>query len=166
MTRYFKVVISAGAFQDGVYYPPATDHGDNSASIVPLEIGPDERAPLWGVETDANGNELKQKTAKKNVSPQDRLATEFANKIATDAGAGAINDGDKEDEKGKPEYDEGRKQAIIETLNLLDHSNDEDWTQSGLPQVGIVAKAAGLSDLTRAEIDNAAPEFKREKPTA
>ena len=155
-TRFFKVIHNAGAFIDGVHYPPATDNGDDSASIVALELGAKEKGPLWGVEVDANGNEIAERPDANEVS--DKLATNLANKIATGAGAAPAG--------GNKQEAEQRKQTIADTLSLLDHSNDADWTTGGLPKVDVIATASGLEGLTREEITQANPDFKREVKTA
>ena len=152
-TRYFKVLHKAGAFIDGVHYPCADDQADVSESIVPLELKKGEKAPLWGVEVDVNGNEIGERPREDGVS--DKLAEGLANSIAGKAGAGTKATGDKKDQ-------EQRKQTIVDTLQLLDHGKDDDWTAGGLPKVEVVASASGLEGLTRDEITQADPDFKRE----
>jgi hypothetical protein len=53
-------------------------------------------------------------------------------------------------------------QAIIDALQQLDHQNDEHWTSKGLPQVTVVANLSGVLTLTRAELNDLAPDFNRE----
>lgn len=58
---------------------------------------------------------------------------------------------------GKEEPDADLIKAAIEGL---DAKNDEHWTAAGLPEVKAVKAALG-SDVTRAQIEAAAPEAKR-----
>lgn len=153
-TRYFKVIHKAGAFIDGIHYPPAADSADESYSIVPLELGPKDKAPLWGVEVDVHGNEIGERPDPDGV--QDKLGDALANKIAGNAGVGG------QKATGTKQEAEQRKATIAETLSLLDHDNDGDWTSGGLPKVEVVASASGLEGLSRDEITEANPDFKRE----
>jgi len=153
-TRYFKVIHKAGAFIDGIHYPPAVDSKDENDSIVPLELGPKDKAPLWGVEVDIHGNEIGERPDPAGV--QDLMGDALANKIANNAGVGGTK------ATGTKQEAEQRKATIVETLGLLDHSNDGDWTAGGLPKVEVVASASGLEGLSRDEITEANPDFKRE----
>ena len=168
MTRYFKVTHKAGAFIEGIHYPCADDQDDATDSIVPLELKKGEKAPLWGVEVDAHGNEI----GEHQTSARDRLGDQLGNQIAEGAGVGAagtsgrtgvdINTG--AGANGTKQEAEQRKQTIVDTLALLDHDKDDDWNKAdGKPKVDVVAAASGLEGLTRAEIDEAAPDFKRNK---
>jgi len=49
---------------------------------------------------------------------------------------------------------------LLEAVHLLDHSDDDHWTQDGLPSVEAVSGLIG-SKVTRAEITAAAPNIKR-----
>lgn len=148
MTRYFKVIHKAGAFIDGVHYPCADDLDDQSLGIVPLDLPKGEKAPLWGVEVDVHGNEIGERPD----GAREKLGDALGNKIATGAGAKA---------HGTKAEAEQRKATIVETLALLDHAKDDDWTEAGKPKVDVVANASGLEGLTRAEIEAAAPDFLR-----
>ena len=160
MTRFFKVTHKAGAFIDGIHYPCADDQADIQESIVPLEIGKKDKAPLWGVEVDANGNEIGETP----IPALDRLGDALGNKIATAAG-------EKPAQEPKATLSAAeaaaRKQTIIDALSLLDHEKDEDWVMNGdsagKPRVNVIEDATGIKDLTRAEIDAAAPDFIRKK---
>lgn len=55
-----------------------------------------------------------------------------------------------------------RLDRIRKALGRLDRGKDAHWTGTGLPKVAAVAKLARLADLTRADIDKAAPGFTRE----
>jgi hypothetical protein len=176
-TRYFKVLHKAGAFIEGVFYPPVSEDGDFADSIVPLELAEGAAGPLWGIECDALGNEI-------GAIPdgvKDKMSTELANRIANGAGQGStqvVPPGEPNPLKnsGTPtaapksqetevnlqnKESDTRKQTIVDTLSLLDHTKDEDWTEGGKPKVEVVAAASGLDGLTRAEITEAAPDFAR-----
>ncbi|WP_066795077.1 hypothetical protein [Sphingomonas soli] len=57
----------------------------------------------------------------------------------------------------------GEPGDIGSAIDLLDPANDDHWTGAGLPAVDAVKAILGR-DVTRAEINEAAPEFMR--PTA
>ena len=52
-------------------------------------------------------------------------------------------------------------EQIIKALSQLDQANNKHWTGSGLPSVKAVEEILGR-DITRADINDAAPEFRRE----
>ncbi|MGI0119692.1 hypothetical protein [Zooshikella sp. RANM57] len=52
-------------------------------------------------------------------------------------------------------------EKIVKALSQLDHNNDSHWTNAGLPNVKAVEEILG-QDVTRSDINEAAPEFKRE----
>jgi hypothetical protein len=52
---------------------------------------------------------------------------------------------------------------IVNSLRVLDHENDDDWTSGGEPAMNRLKILTGKSDLTRVEVSAAAPEFKRMK---
>lgn len=182
-TRYFKVIHKAGAFIDGIHYPCADDQNDITDSIVPLELKKGDKTPLWGVEVDTHGNEIGERPDPYSV--QDTIGNKLADNIAKNAGVGANaqktghtgvdtpnrnQDENREDGSNKNGLQangtkaeaEQRKATIVETLGLLDHDKDDDWTTGGLPKVEVVASASGLEGLTRDEITAAQPDFKRE----
>lgn len=152
MTRYFKVTHRAGAFQNDIYYPPAQDSGDISQSIVPLELPKGSKMPMWGVECDKNGNELGTPSAIESV--EDKLSAQLANQIASKAGElpAAPPAIDKETEQ--------RKATILAALELLEHDNKDHWTARNDPSTDAVKTITGL-EVTRAELDAIAPNFKR-----
>lgn len=51
---------------------------------------------------------------------------------------------------------------ILEALATLDLTNDEMWTEDGLPSVDVVAALVENDKLTRADIMQVAPEFTRD----
>lgn len=82
--------------------------------------------------------------------------------------AGATADGDFTDVN--PEWFEGGNswvepsapdpELIKAAVDGLDPANDDHWTSAGLPAVDAVKEALG-ADVTRAQIEAAAPEAKR-----
>lgn len=56
-----------------------------------------------------------------------------------------------------------RNDRIVRAIASLDHEKDMNWTGSGRPSVAAVANASGLHDVTRAEIDHAAPDVVRKR---
>ena len=51
---------------------------------------------------------------------------------------------------------------LIAALNTLDPQDDTHWTQTGLPALLIVKRAAGMVSVTRADVLEAAPGLTRE----
>lgn len=77
---------------------------------------------------------------------------------------------DKDVEAFHPDLVEGGEKHEVPDAELikvavdgLDHANDEHWTKGGLPSVEAVIAALG-ADVTRAEIEAAAPAAVRVKP--
>jgi hypothetical protein len=60
------------------------------------------------------------------------------------------------------EVDDGEATAeeIVAAITALDPKDDGHWTKGGLPDVNVLAKAIGKR-LTRAAVDDAAPDAKR-----
>lgn len=56
------------------------------------------------------------------------------------------------------------KEKIIETLLKLDTTNDNQWTQDGLPKVDVLKFLSGGETWTRDQISEAAPGFTRSNP--
>lgn len=55
-----------------------------------------------------------------------------------------------------------RYQTIIEALKGLDPENDDHWTDEGKPKISALEVLLGRTDLTRAEVSGADPNFSRE----
>lgn len=53
------------------------------------------------------------------------------------------------------------KDAITQALSQLDHTNDEHWTDDGLPRTSVVQKLANDPEIRRTDIQAAAPNFAR-----
>ena len=56
---------------------------------------------------------------------------------------------------------ESLSEQIIKALGQLEQANNKHWTNAGLPNVKAVEDILG-QDITRADINNAAPDFKRD----
>ena len=56
-------------------------------------------------------------------------------------------------------------QKITDALKMLDHTNADHWTDDGLPRTSVVQKLAGDATIKRGDIQAAAPNFTRTKPT-
>ena len=54
---------------------------------------------------------------------------------------------------------------ILEALNQLDATNDEHWTQEGLPKLDVVSAILD-QEVKRKEVTDAAPDFNREAKAA
>lgn len=53
-----------------------------------------------------------------------------------------------------------QKNEILDALEVLDHSNDDLWTQSGLPKVEVISEIVGF-DVQRKHINAVADKFTR-----
>ena len=140
--RYFRVIYSAGAFIDNFHY--------SENEIVPYN--PKEGEDLkWGVETDADGNDLEPNDA------DHKIANRPDQKIANSVGSGTGAKGAQTDEQQKEAQ---RAKEIKEATTLLDGANDEHWTQSGEARMEALESVLGYQ-ITHKELDAAVPDFKR-----
>jgi len=64
-------------------------------------------------------------------------------------------------EAGHQLSSDDRADAIANSVTRLDHSNDEHWTNAGLPSMEAVESFAGFN-LTRTELSGQFPDLKRE----
>jgi TolA-binding protein len=55
---------------------------------------------------------------------------------------------------------------ILQALGLLDPTNDDHWTEDGLPRVDVVKELTGLKDIKRGDITGLAPELTRDSVRA
>lgn len=53
------------------------------------------------------------------------------------------------------------KSMILDALSKLNADNDDHWTAEGSPKVGVVRSFAADNELTREDIESAAPGFSR-----
>lgn len=87
---------------------------------------------------------------------------------ASPDGAGSGSEGNGV--QGGREVDEGQAAVtsdptvlkIIDGLKSLDPTNDDHWTDAGLPRVDVIAQASGVVNVTRKDIAAAIPNFNRE----
>jgi len=52
--------------------------------------------------------------------------------------------------------------SLAEAVQALDPENDDHWTNGGQPKVDAVASQLGRTDVTRAQVEAAAPGYNRE----
>jgi len=64
-------------------------------------------------------------------------------------------------EPGRPGEGDGQS-PIAKALSQLDPEDDEAWTADGKPKMSAIEAAMGRSDVTRSQVDAAAPGFDRE----
>ena len=58
-------------------------------------------------------------------------------------------------------YEDARLDRLRTALGRLNPTNPKHWTITGLPKVSVVAKLARLEDVSRREVERAAPGFIR-----
>lgn len=51
-------------------------------------------------------------------------------------------------------------------IHAMDSTNDDHWTQAGLPRLNVIEDAMGSTDLTRADVEVVAPGWNRDKAKA
>ena len=78
-------------------------------------------------------------------------------------GTGGVNagQGDARVRSGGDGHQDPRLDRIRSALGRLDSTNAKHWTITGLPKVSVVAKLARLEDVSRREVERAAPGFIR-----
>lgn len=64
-------------------------------------------------------------------------------------------------EPGRPGEGDGQS-PINQALSRLDPEDDEAWTADGKPKMSAIEAVMGRSDVTRAQVDAAAPGFDRD----
>ena len=78
-----------------------------------------------------------------------------------------VGDDNESKAEGEPEKSEEAPDAesvgdkIKLALDLLDHDNDEHWTQAGLPSMDAVEALVGDDTITRSDVESASPGFVR-----
>lgn len=65
-------------------------------------------------------------------------------------------------EAGAGDADGDGQSPIVAALNRLDPADDEHWTADGKPKMAALEVLMGRADITRAQVDAAAPGFNRE----
>lgn len=121
-----------------------------------VEAAPDGKRDLpEAPESEDQEQALRGGVQSRGQGPSDEASDDGAG--SDDAGqgdAGILPDGD-----GHPDP---RLDRVKEAVARLDPSKDAHWIGNGLPKVAAVAKLARMDDVTRRDIDKAAPGFTRE----
>jgi hypothetical protein len=81
-----------------------------------------------------------------------------------DPGDGGADDAATTGEAGAGDATRDGSRAIVEALSKLDPADDTAWTAEGKPKMAALEVLLGRTDITRAQVDAAAPGFTR--PTA
>lgn len=84
---------------------------------------------------------------------------------ANGTGSGSEGDGVQGGSQGQAKAEQtpdANVLKIIDALKSLDPTNDDHWTDAGLPLVGVVATASGVVNVTRKDISAALPGWTRE----
>ena len=157
LIRYMATYNAFLAGSDELYEAQARDAAlkgatDGTDTILDGQSGPSE----GGAPSDESG-----------TSPG---SGDGANGTPTD-GAGSGSEGDgvqagrEADAKAQAASDP-TVLKIIDALKSLDPTNNEHWTDAGLPLVGIIAAASGVPNVTRKDISAALPGWNRETALA
>ena len=82
---------------------------------------------------------------------------------AADPGAdnGGADAGAKTGEAGAGDATRDGSRAIVEALSKLDPADDAAWTAEGKPKMSALEAILGRTDVTRAQVEAAAPGFTR-----
>lgn len=116
------------------------EEGDAAEDQAP-EAGPGDEHP-GGADDDAGG-----------------AGAEPTEQQDADNGGGA---GEPEaGEAGAGDADGDGQSPIVEALKRLDPADDEHWTADGKPKMSAIEALMGRADITRAQVDAAAPGFSR-----
>ena len=84
--------------------------------------------------------------------------------IDPDPGNGGADDAATTGEAGAGDATRDGSRAIVEALTKLDPADDANWTADGKPKMAALEVLLGRTDITRAQVEAAAPGFTR--PTA
>jgi len=129
------------AFEKGSDELEAATNGEHNLSTTSEQPNPEP--PLLG--GDQSGG----------TRPSTEEALDGSGSDGTDEGPTGIH-------SEGPGHEDPRMDRIRVALAKLDHGKDADWTTEGLPKVKVVARKARLKDITRRDIDKAAPGLQRE----
>jgi len=61
--------------------------------------------------------------------------------------------------------DQSQKDKIINALRQLDHSNEDHWSEDGMPRVSVIQKLTNDPSVRRIDVNEVAPGFVRQVPT-
>jgi hypothetical protein len=79
----------------------------------------------------------------------------------TGAGDGGADDAAQAGEAGAGDATRDGSRAIVEALTKLDPADDANWTADGKPKMAALEVLLGRTDITRAQVEAAAPGFSR-----
>lgn len=131
-----------------------TDGGDTDASEA-SESGPTEAVP--GDDHEELGSAAAEAADERGVD---------AGSDGGDSGSGPVGDGHEDSglsaSSAGEEHGAGDNPRLKGVIQDLDPDLDENWTKAGKPALAAVQKAYG-ADVTRQDINNAAPGWDREK---
>jgi hypothetical protein len=81
--------------------------------------------------------------------------------VTTDPGNGGADDAATTGEAGAGDATRDGSRAIVEALSKLDPADDNAWTADGKPKMAALEVLLGRTDITRAQVEAAAPGFSR-----
>lgn len=139
-------------FVDGVFtYGPSEDHVYPSPEDVQLKatyLGKCYQAYLVGSQAAADAKAKLEGGEAPNQGEGDVQKRE---------------DADQAERDEKPVTDRARKGAVRDAIAKLDATNDEHWTEAGLPSVSAVRELSGNTEVSRQDIASLAPKLTREE---
>lgn len=153
--RYYKVTYSAGAFINNYFYP--------EGSVIALDLKANDKQPLWAQPCDAQGNPDSDVIVDEVLDINKKLGDALGNKMAAAAGEPAAIVLPPST-PAPAAVDATRNNQILETLKLLDPSDDAHWTKDGSPNINVLVETLGFK-MTKAELTALAPDFKRPAAT-
>ena len=81
--------------------------------------------------------------------------------VTTDPGNGGADDAAQAGEAGAGDATRDGSRAIVEALTKLDAADDSHWNADGKPKMSALEAILGRTDVTRAQVEAAAPGFTR-----
>lgn len=84
-----------------------------------------------------------------------------AAEVQPGAGDGGADAGGTTGEAGAGDATRDGSRAIVEALSQLDPANDDHWNADGKPKMAALEAVLGRTDVTRAQVEAAAPGFTR-----
>ena len=81
--------------------------------------------------------------------------------VTTDPGNGGADDAATTGEAGAGDATRDGSRAIVEALTKLDAADDSHWNADGKPKMAALEVLLGRTDITRAQVEAAAPGFSR-----
>lgn len=121
--------------------------GSNGNGKIFVQASP-ERRPVSEISGIGNSNGTSQRTASNGTGdddPEGRSSQRSSSVHGGQEGPASPTD-----------------ERLAEALTKLDPEDDSHWTQNGLPKFETVCKLYGSTDITRSDIDKAAPGLTRD----